>query len=104
MQFGSNIFYSDMSLFQEAWLGEITDASQEAVVDRTSNGTNRTAGRYEALLTSALRECARVLKPGGWISMVFGNSSGAVWSLVQRAVAAAGLTIDPDILTTLNKG
>ncbi len=102
--FGSNIFYADMSLFHEAWLGEITDASLEAVIDRTSNGANRTADRYEALLTSALRECARVVKPGGRISMVFGNSSGAVWSLVQRAVAAADLRIDPDSLATLDKG
>jgi 16S rRNA G966 N2-methylase RsmD len=102
--FGSNIFYADMSLFQEAWLGEITDWSLEAVVDRSSNGAARTANRYEALLTSALRECVRVLKPGGWVSMVFGNSSGAIWSLVQRAVAAAGLTIDPATLATLHKG
>jgi 16S rRNA G966 N2-methylase RsmD len=102
--FGSNIFYADMSLFQEAWLGEITDWSLEAVVDRTSNGANRTADRYEALLTGALRECVRVLKPGGWISMVFGNSSGAIWSLAQRAIAAAGLTVDPDTLATLHKG
>lgn len=102
--FGSNIFYADMSLFQEAWLGELTDSSLEAVVDRTSNGANRTAERYEALLTSALRESARVLKPGGWISMVFGNSNGAIWSLVQRAVAAAGLTIDPTAVATLHKG
>lgn len=102
--FGSNIFYADMSLFQEAWLGETTDWSVEAVVDRTSNGANRTADRYEALLTSALRECVRVLKPDGWISMVFGNSSGAIWSLVQRAVAAAGLTIDPTKVATLHKG
>jgi 16S rRNA G966 N2-methylase RsmD len=101
--FGSNIFYADMSLFHEAWLGELTDSSVEAVVDR-SNGANRTAERYEALLTNALRECARVLKPAGRISMVFGNSSGEVWSLVQRAVAAAGLMIDPDTLATLNKG
>jgi len=36
--------------------------------------------------------------------MVFGNSSGAIWSLVQRAVAAAGLTIDPATVATLHKG
>lgn len=102
--FGSNIFYADMSLFHEAWLAEITDSSLEAVVDRTGNGANRSADRYERLLTEALRECVRVLKPGGWISMVFGNSSGAVWSLVQRAIAAAGLAIDPTKMATLHKG
>ena len=82
--FGSNIFY--------------------AVVDRAGNSTARTAERYEALLTGALGECVRVLKPGGWISMVFGNSSGALWSLVQRAVAAARLSIDPDTVALLDKG
>src|SRR6266540_2583271 len=102
--FGSNIFYADMNLFQEAWLGRTTDWSQEAVVDRTATPANRTSERYEALLTAALRECVRVLKPGGWITMVFGNSSGAVWSLAQRAVAAAHLAIDPDKTATLNKG
>ena len=39
--FGSNIFYSDMNLFQEAWLGNFTDHEKEAVVDRSGNGTSR---------------------------------------------------------------
>src|SRR3712207_8659188 len=37
--FGSNIFYSDMSLFQEAWLGTLTDRTHEAV-DRKSTRLN----------------------------------------------------------------
>jgi len=101
--FGSNLFYADMALFQEAWLGGFTDEAQEAVIDRGTRKA-RTASRYEELLTNALRECRRVLKPEGHISMVFGNSSGAVWALVQRAVAAAGLEIEPDRLVVLNKG
>lgn len=45
--FGSNIFYSDMNLFQEAWLGDLTDHTEEAVVDRAHNGgVRRTAGRW----------------------------------------------------------
>jgi len=101
--FGSNLFYADMALFQEAWLDGFTDVAQEAVIDRGARKA-RTASRYEELLTNALRECRRVLKPNGHISMVFGNSSGAVWALVQRAVAAAGLEIEPDCLVVLNKG
>ncbi len=102
--FGSNIFYADMNLFHEAWLGQTTDHEQEAVVDRTSGPTTRTAARYEALLANALRECHRVLKPGGRISLVFGNSAGTMWALVQRAIEAAGLQIDPDAITLLDKG
>jgi 16S rRNA G966 N2-methylase RsmD len=104
--FGSNIFYADMNLFHEAWLGQTTSLADEAVVDRsnTDDALFRTADRYERMLTQALSECRRVLKPDGYLSMVFGNSSGAVWSLVQRAVAAAGLRILPDIIATLDKG
>ncbi len=101
--FGSNLFYADMALFQEGWLDGFTDVTQEAVIDR-STGTKRSAGRYEQLLTDALAECRRVLKPGGRVSMVFGNSSGRVWALVQRAVAAAGLRIEPERIVVLNKG
>lgn len=102
--FGSNIFYSDMNLFQEAWLGETTDIRAEAVVDRVNTGEPRTAERYERMLTDSLRECRRVVKPGGYITMVFGNSSGEVWQMVQRAIVAAGLEVVPELIATLNKG
>lgn len=105
--FGSNLFYADMALFQEGWLGTFTDVSQEAVIDRSRSGNgseHRSSERYERLITDALRECRRILKPGGRISMVFGNSSGRVWALVQRAIVAAGLEIEPDRLVVLNKG
>lgn len=102
--FGSNIFYSDMNLFQEAWLGEMTDMAAEAVVDRVDTGAARTADRYERLLTDALRECRRVVRPDGLITMVFGNSSGEIWQLVQRAIATAGLEVVPELIATLDKG
>jgi len=101
--FGSNLFYADMALFQEAWLSGFTDVTQEAVVARGADRKTSTL-RYERLLTAALAECRRVLKPGGRVSMVFGNSTGSVWSLVQRSIAAAGLRIEPEELVVLNKG
>lgn len=101
--FGSNLFYADMALFQEAWLGQFTDVGQEAVIKR-GPGRAESAERYETMLVDGLRECRRILKPEGHLSMVFGNSTGSVWSLVQRAVSAAGLIIEPDDLVVLNKG
>lgn len=101
--FGSNLFYADMALFQEGWLGGFTDVSREAVVDRSAKA-KRTSTRYEDLLTNALKECRRIVRPGARISMVFGNSSGAMWAVVQRAIAKAGLVIEPDQIAVLNKG
>lgn len=101
--FGSNLFYADMALFHEAWLGAFTNHHLEAVIDRGTKKA-RSAGRYETLLAAALAECRRIVRPGGWITMVFGNSSGALWALVQRAVRQAGLSIDADTVAILNKG
>lgn len=101
--FGSNLFYADMALFHEAWLDGFTAVDQEAVIDRGRRKA-RTEDRYEQLLTDALSECRRILKPGGRVSMVFGNSSGVVWALVQRAISKAGLRIEPDQLVVLDKG
>lgn len=101
--FGSNIFYSDMNLFQEAWLDERTDPTREAVIP--TNGNREADGkRYESLLTGALRECARVLKPEGRLSLVFSNSSGEVWAMAQRAIHHAGFSIEGDGVCLLDKG
>jgi len=48
------------------------------------------AERYESLLRRAFEEAHRVLKPGGYLSVVFGNSNGQIWGLVQRAMRDAG--------------
>jgi len=102
--FGSNIFYSDMNLFHEAWLGEVTNYVSEAVVYTTGKRKNGAAERYEALLRSSFAEAFRILKPGRYMSVVFGNSSGRIWGLVQRAVRDAGFKSAPVHVAILDKG
>ena len=102
--FGSNIFYSDMNLFQEAWLAETTDHSSEAVVHTTGKRKNGSAERYGGLMRSAFSEAFRVLKPGRHMSVVFGNSSGRIWGLVQRALRDAGFKSSPVHVALLDKG
>jgi 16S rRNA G966 N2-methylase RsmD len=102
--FGSNIFYSDMSLFHEAWLGTTTDPADEAVVHTTGKRKTGAAERYEDLLRAAFAEGFRVLKPGGHMSVVFGNSSGTVWGLVQRALRDSGFDPAPVHVSVLDKG
>ncbi len=102
--FGSNIFYSDMNLFQEAWLGETTDHAREAVVHTQGKRKNGSEERYEELLRGAFSEAFRVLKPGRYMSVVFGNSSGRIWGLVQRALRDAGFKASPEHVAILDKG
>lgn len=102
--FGSNIFYSDMNLFHEAWLGTVTDYKSEAVVHTTGNRRNGAEERYQGLLRKSFEEAWRVLKPGKHLSVVFGNSSGRIWGLVQRALRDAGFKSTPVHVAILDKG
>ncbi|MDE0100016.1 MAG: DNA methyltransferase [Truepera sp.] len=102
--FGSNIFYSDMNLFHEAWLGKTTDYKSEAVVHTTSKRKDGSAERYENLLRDSFKEGWRILKPGKYMSVVFGNSSGRIWGLVQRALRDAGFKAAPAHVAVLDKG
>ena len=102
--FGSNIFYSDMNLFHEAWLGAITDYTSEAVIHTTGRRKVNSAQRYEKLLGNAFREGWRILKPGGHMSVVFGNSRGRIWGSVQRALREIGFDPTPVHVAILDKG
>ncbi|MGH8546068.1 MAG: DNA methyltransferase, partial [Gammaproteobacteria bacterium] len=102
--FGSNIFYSDMNLFHEAWLGSATEHKREAVMYTTGKKKKGAAERYERLLCDAFGEAFRVLKPGRFMSVVFGNSNGAIWGLVQRALRDAGFDSVPVHVAILDKG
>ena len=98
--FGSNIFYADCSLLWEAWLDEYTDPKQEIVVSRSraSEHGGKTIEDYGNLLTEALREIRRVLKPNRWASIVFNNSSSAVWETVRQACVDAGFTLGSTVM------
>jgi 16S rRNA G966 N2-methylase RsmD len=102
--FGSNIFYSDMNLFHEAWLGQVTDNANEAVMHTTGRKKNGAGQHYERLLRGAFAEAFRILKPGRYMSVVFGNSDGQVWGLVQRAIRDAGFRSAPVHVAILDKG
>ena len=102
--FGSNIFYSDMNLFQEAWIGSTTEHTREAVMHTTGKKKTGAASRYEALLRGAFGEAFRALKPGRFMSVVFGNSKGSIWGLVQRELRDAGFDSVPVHVAILDKG
>jgi hypothetical protein len=92
--FGSNIFYADCNLIWESWLGRLTDMASEAVVNRSLSVEKggKSLETYAGLIGGAMREMARVLKPGGWATVVFHNTDGAVWQAIRDAAEQAGFS------------
>lgn len=94
--FGSNIFYADCNLIWEAWLGGVTDDTLEAVVNRSKSTTTggKTVADYRRLMSGALQEMHRVLKPNAWVTLVFHNTDADVWKALQDAAAQTGFRVD----------
>ena len=89
--FGGNIPYAEVNFLNEAWLGRYTERTQEAIV---SNSQGKTIDDYQELLTTALGEVRRVLKPRGKATVVFHSASADVWRALQSAYSEAGLSVE----------
>jgi 16S rRNA G966 N2-methylase RsmD len=88
--FGENIYYADLNFLVESWHHVITDAAPEAIVDR---GKKKDILHYQGLMRTCFEEYARVLKPGRWMTVVFSNSSNAIWRAIQEALGTAGFVV-----------
>jgi DNA modification methylase len=88
--FGGNINYSEMNFLWESWLREHTSTQDEAIINAVQG---KGAPEYRSLLTQAFRECRRVLKDQGWMTVMFHNSSSDVWAALQAAVSDAGFAV-----------
>ena len=88
--FGENIFYADLNFLVESWHRVWTDSRPEAIVDRAKG---KGLLEYQGLMTACFQEYHRVLKPGRWMTVVFHNSSNAVWNAIQEAMQAAGFVV-----------
>jgi hypothetical protein len=99
--FGENIFYADLNFIVEAWYAVFTAVVWEAIVDKPKN---KNLDTYEKLMCQAFKEYYRVLKSGHWITVVFHNSSNAVWNAIQQAMVQAGFVVaDVSILDKKQK-
>ena len=88
--FGENIYYADLNFLVESWHRVRTDPGPEAIVDRAKR---KSLADYQELMRRCLAEFYRVLNPGRWMTMVFHNSSNAVWNAIQEAMLAAGFVV-----------
>ena len=88
--FGSNINYSELNSFWEAWLKVKTNIENESIVNETQN---KGVKEYSDLLGKSFLEYFRVLKPNRWITVEFHNSQNAIWNAIQNAISMAGFVI-----------
>ena len=88
--FGANINYSEMNLLWEAWLGNFTDTTEEAIVNKYQK---KDINSYKQLIVRSLSECHRVLRDEHWMLLVFMNSSHAVWDTLREALTEVGFSI-----------
>lgn len=88
--FGGNINYSEMNFLWESWLNEYTDTTEEAIINSVLGKDEES---YRSLLAGAFKECKRVLKPDGWLTVVFHNSSQSVWAALEHAIREAGFVV-----------
>ena len=90
--FGSNLFYADCNLIWEAWLGRLTRREDEAVVNRSLRAENggKSLADYAELMEGSMSEISRVLKPGGWATVVFHNTDAEVWKAIRDSASRCG--------------
>jgi hypothetical protein len=88
--FGANIPYADLNFVVESWHRVLTNTDTEAIIDHPKR---KGLHEYQDLMRRCFAEYHRVLKPGRWMTVVFSNSSNAVWRAIQEAIGTAGFVI-----------
>lgn len=88
--FGENLAYSELNFLVEAFHRVFTEQKPEAIV---SNAQAKNLLGYHDLMRQCFQEYQRVLKPGRWMTVVFSNTSAAVWNGIQTAMQQAGFVI-----------
>jgi adenine-specific DNA methylase len=89
--FGGNIPYAEINFINEAWLDAFTDRTEEIIVSRHQE---KSLADYEDLMTKALTEVHRILKPGRKATLVFHSASADVWNALQAAYKAGGFGVE----------
>ena len=88
--FGSNIMYSEMSIFWESWIKIYTNDNKEAIINRSQD---KQINDYQKLMMRSFSEFYRILKPKRWITVEFNNSKSVIWNLIQDTLLKSGFII-----------
>jgi hypothetical protein len=89
--FGGNIPYAEVNFINEAWLDCYTDRKEEITI---SKHQEKSAQDYEVLMTKALKEIHRILRPKGKATVVFHSATAEVWNTLQAAYRNAKFGVE----------
>lgn len=80
--------------FPELYHRRLTDKSNEAVANQTRHGARQGAYmEYERMMAGIFRECRRVLKDGGVMTVMFTHKQQAAWETLTNSLITSGWEI-----------
>jgi DNA modification methylase len=93
--FGENFPYAELNFFCETLHQVWSFSPSDAVVDRAkqNKSAQKSLSDYQRILAKVFKEYYRVLKPGRWMTVVFSNTSAAVWNSIQSSLQEAGFVV-----------
>ncbi|MFP3868926.1 MAG: DUF1156 domain-containing protein [Desulfobacteraceae bacterium] len=103
----NNVQYAELSDYFYVWqkrtLGDLypgvfdrrlTDKKKEAVANPTRDGSELAANQaYELMMAEIFRECRRILKDDGIMTLMFTHKSQKAWESLIRSLIDSGLII-----------
>ena len=88
--FGDYIPYSEINQINEAWLGSLTDQTNEVIIN---NSQDKSIMEYGELMQKVFSEINKVLKPEGKTSLVFHSAKSDVWRALVQSYSHAGFKV-----------
>ncbi|MDY6825282.1 MAG: DUF1156 domain-containing protein [Thermodesulfobacteriota bacterium] len=81
-------------LYPDSFRRRLTDKQNEAVANPDRDGGSKAAhGTYENMMTDIFKECRRVVKPLGMMTLMFTHKSQDAWEALTRSLITSGWTI-----------
>lgn len=87
---GEGIQYGELSMLWGLWLGHEPRLESE-IAFNPFRGFDQ--NHYASGLHAVFAECARVLKPAGWMTVAFANKDPEVWDALMSACRATGFRL-----------
>jgi DNA modification methylase len=90
--YAEKVQYGELNFIWEAWLGFDTRWHGEEIIVNEIRG--KTVDHWREMMSRAMAECYRVLKPGRWLSLCYHDTSEGTWEMVQDIMAEVGFVPD----------